>query len=368
MNKELISEKQAIALIVYFILNSTLIFPTALEAGRDLWIAIALSLAFSIVIISMYARILSIYSGKNLFDILEITFGKFIGRTISLIYIWFAIHLAAMVLRDFGEMFGTIIIPDTPQTIILLVISILTVWSVKEGIELLGRLSIETISFMLILLFSIVLILIPKIQINNIRPILENGSGPVIKGMLSAFAFPFGEIVIFTMILDSLNNKKKIYRVYLLGLIIGGAIIFITELNNLLIIGIEAYSSMYFPVYTVVRRAEIGNAFERIEMVGSIIVVLAGFIKIAVCTLGASKGIAKVFGYKNYRFLVTPITLLITNLAYIQFTGLIELSIWTSKYWTYYALVFQIILPIIIWIGVEIKGRSIKSNGGARGV
>ncbi len=364
MSKESISGKESIALIVYFILNSALIFPTAVEAGRDLWIAIAVAMVPAFIMALVYGRILAVFPGKDLFDILDTIFGKIVGRAFSILYIWFAIQLASLVLRDFGEFFGDIIIGDTPMAVILTFFSIVVIFVLKEGIEVMGRFSLQSIMIVIAIILGYILVLISKYNIDNIRPIMENGFFPIMKGAFSSFAFPFGEIVIFTMILSSLGNNESIYKVYVWGLLAGGAIIFITELNHILVIGIDMYESLYFPPYTVVRRAGIGDVFQRFEMIGNFIVVPAGLVKASVCMLGASKGVAKVFDLKDYRPLVVPLTLLMTNLAYFSFNSIMDLSVFSGKYWPYYAVIFQVILPIIILIGAEIRRGKTKSIGG----
>ena len=41
----------------------------------------------------MFSKILYLYPGKDIFDILQIVMGKFIEKTISLLMIWFAFNL-----------------------------------------------------------------------------------------------------------------------------------------------------------------------------------------------------------------------------------------------------------------------------------
>lgn len=57
--------------------------------------------------------------------------------------------------------------------------------------------------------------LIPKMELSNTQPILYDGLRPLMKGSFQAFSFPFGEIVLFTMILSSLKSKTASYRVYI---------------------------------------------------------------------------------------------------------------------------------------------------------
>ncbi len=139
MNKEVISNKQGICLIILFITGSTFVVGIGSKAENDSWLAIILSTLFAFPILMIYARLLSLFPQKDLFDILEIIFGKFIGKFISILYIWFSLHLGTLVLRNFGEFIGTISLSKTPMIIPMIFIIFLSTWIIKGGIELLGR-------------------------------------------------------------------------------------------------------------------------------------------------------------------------------------------------------------------------------------
>lgn len=362
MNREVISSKQGIFMIVLFILNGSLMLPTAIEAKKDLWIAILLSLALSIPIIYIYSNILSTFPGKDLFDILEYTFGKFFGKLFSLAYIWFAFHLASIILRDFGEYFLSAALPETPIIIMVITPTILCIWIVKEGIEVFGRLASLLIVIIFIIIFILAGLLISEINLDNIRPILADGIKPVIKGAYSTFTFPFAETIIFTMVLSSLDNKKGYFKVYLIGLLIGGLILFSTSFIEISTLGINWYSSLYFPGYEILTMIEVGELLNRIEIIGGLVFSVVTFIKLSICFLGATKGIAKLFNYKDYRFIVTPIALLLLNSSMIIYDSIMELVEWTSEIWPYYAIPFQIIIPIIIFIILKIKKNYVGFN------
>ena len=86
MNKEVISDKQGICLVILFIAGETLAMQTAPAAGSDLWLAILLAIVTSIPLLLVYSRILSLFHGKGLFDILECLFGRILGKFLSLIF------------------------------------------------------------------------------------------------------------------------------------------------------------------------------------------------------------------------------------------------------------------------------------------
>ena len=80
MKNEVISERQATIIIILFIIGSTFLTGSGGQAKQDAWIAIIIAMTWSIILLLMFSRILSLYPGKDLFDILEIVMGKFIGK------------------------------------------------------------------------------------------------------------------------------------------------------------------------------------------------------------------------------------------------------------------------------------------------
>ena len=114
MKNENISERQGIILITLFIIGSTFLIGSGGAAKQDAWIAVIIAILCSIILLLMYSRILSLYPGKDLFDILQIVMGKFTGKIISTLMIWFAFHLGALVLRNLSEFTNILIFADTP--------------------------------------------------------------------------------------------------------------------------------------------------------------------------------------------------------------------------------------------------------------
>ncbi len=89
---------------------------------------------------------------------------------------------------------------------------------------------------------------------------------------------------------------------------------------------------------------------------------LCCYIKISICLLAATKGVSKLFGSKDYRFLVTPLGLLMANLSYLIYGNIMEMFEWAQEIWPYYAFPFQVVFPLIILIAVEVKAKLKKGN------
>lgn len=360
MNKEIISDQQAISLIVMYFLAEASTLVMGLEGGKDLWLAIIMGIFMALPMMIIYSGLNHIFSGKNLFDIIEFCFGKFIGKGIILLFTCHIFHLAAIVLGDFGGFVTTISLPETPMIVPIILESILVIWIVKEGIEVAGRWAAFFLPFVIFGILTVILLLIPQMHINNILPALTTDIKPIVKGAFGVFSIPLSEAIVFTMVFSNFKTEKSSYKIYIHGLLIGGILIFAISLTNILVLGVDIASALYFPSYALVARLNIADFLQRLEAISAIIFILGGFIKVSILLLAATKGLTKFFGYTDYRFMVTPIALLACNLSYFEFDSIMHYDNFNKIIYPYYSFPFQVILPIMILVTAVIKKKRLK--------
>lgn len=360
MRNEQITNKEGIYLVIEFIIGSSLILGIGIDAKNDAWLAGFVGLLMAIPMILIYSRILSLFYGKDLFDILNTVFGRIFGSFIAILYIWYAFHLGALVLRNFGEFTNTVAMPETPMIVPIAGLGLLGIIAARLGIEVLVR---TTAFFFPILFFILVIVQIfglVQLDFNYLRPVLGNGLGPVIKGGFASFAFPFAETVLFLGVFNSLKSKKSVYKVYLWGVLIAAFIIIVITIRNITVLG-SLRASFYFPSYEAVSKINIGDIIQRVEVTVSIVFIFGAFVKSSICLLVTCVGIGKLFRLNNYRNIVIQTGILMCCLAYIVYENTMQMSYWAFKVYQYYAFPMQVILPVILWIFCEIKSRKMKS-------
>lgn len=360
MRKETISFVEGFSMLTLFIMGSTLILGAAPEAKRDKWIAIIIATLVSIIIVSAYSKIATTFPGKTIFDIFELLLGKIFGKILTILYIWYFLHLGSLVMRNFGEFMNVLAMPETPIFISIICIGVLCIWVVKSGIEVLARTSkvlfITCIAVIIIIQFCT----IPILDISNIKPIVENGWIPIIDGAFSTISFPYAESIVFMGALYCIEKKNLVYKVYISSVIIAGIFILVIALRNLFVLGESVVEGLYFPAYLAVSKINIGDFIQRVEGSVSIVFAAGVFVKISLCLLAASNGIAKLFNLKDYRSVVIQTGLIMSYLAYFVYDSIMEMSYWATKIYKYYAFPFQIIIPLIMLIVIEIKVKRNK--------
>lgn len=362
MGKEIITQKQSIAMMISFILGSTLVLGTGAEAKQDVWLAILLAMLITVPIYLVYSKLMSDFPGTGLYGILITVFGNIFGRIMAVPFIWFAFHIGALVMRNFTEFIEIVSLQETPQYIIAVFMIVLCIWAVREGLEVLGRWTSIMLPIIIFAILIITFLLVNLLNFEYFKPVLYNGFKPVAKSAFSVFAFPFAEVVIFTAILDKLRPGSSTYKVYLKSLLIGGAIILLVSVRSLLSLGVANVSILHFSSYASVRLINIGNFLQRIEVSVTIVFFFAGFVKISACLYAASTGAARVLNIQNYRNIVAPIGLLMMIFSIIMYKSTAEMFDWAMEIYKYYAFAFEVALPLFILITAEIKILLKKRN------
>lgn len=360
MDKELITTKQGIFMMILFLFGSAVVVGVGGQAKQDAWLAVIFGLVIAIPILFVYCSLLELFPGQDLFDILISLFGKSIGKIIILLFSWYALHLGALVVRNFTEFIHIVSLTQTPQFVLVMFFGIITIYMVKSGVEVMGRWSEFVLPFILLTIFINIALAAKDFDFVNLKPVLYDGISPLIKPSYGVFSFPFAETILFTAILSSLNKQKNQKKVYLMSILVAGFTLLAATLRNILVLGAEQASVQFFPSFTAVRLIHIGEIIERIEISVATIFLLSGIIKLSVCLLFASKGISKLFDFKDYRTITTPVALLMLTLACIIYKSANEMVEWIKIY-PYYASLFQVILPVSIFFYAKIK-LSLDSN------
>ncbi|SET40683.1 spore germination protein KB [Natronincola peptidivorans] len=360
MGKQLITTKQAISILIFFLLGTALVLTPGAEAKQDVWIVLLLAMAAALPMYFIYGRILYLFPDKDLYSIANQLFGAVLGRMITLFYIWYAIHLGALIFRNFSEFVQIVTFINTPQTVTIIAAGVTIIVFCKSGIEAIGRWASFMLPVILILFLNNMIFSIPNMNIDHLKPVLFEGMEPVMGSVFTVLSFPFLEAVLFIGVFNTLKEKEKIYKVFFIGLLISGLLGLGTNLRNLLTMGVDLVQITYFPTYTATKLIGIGELLERTEITIAVALSFFGLIKVSICVLVASKGIASFFSLSDHKSVIVPVTLVMMSLASLLYGNVMEMFDWAINIYRYYAIPFQFILPLLIYAAAELRVR--RSN------
>lgn len=318
MEKAKISAYQLFILIVLFELGSALLVPIAIEAKQDAWLAILIGMVGGFGLYLVYHGLYSYYPDIPPTEYLQKIMGSFLGKILAFIYVLYFIYLSARVLRDFGEMLITSFYWDTPLFILNTLMALLVIYTVRKGIEVLARTSELLFVLILLLGISVLFLIIVSgiIQISNLTPVLEEGIRPVLKTTFTqTIYFPFGEVIIFTMILPYLNRPEKVRRIGLLAIGCSGLILASAMAINVSVLGVNNITRSPFPLLSTIQTIEVAGFLERLDVYFILITVIGVFFKMCVFFYASIVGTANLFKVKESARLAFPLGLAILILS-----------------------------------------------------
>ncbi len=356
MRKDPITFTQSVFTLVLFIFGSSVVLGVSGVAKQDAWVSLITATAMMVPLMLVYARIMRLYPETDLFDILEILFGKIIGKVLIALITWYALHLCSLVVRNFTEFMQIVAFPETPQLPMMISLILVTAYLAISGVNVLGKWSM--IMFPIVVLTVILTIVMATVDLDftNIQPILANGFQKILSGGYQILTFPFAETVLFLGVAGSVRKEINPYKIYGTAVLTGSLILLLIILRNILILGGPMISASYFPSYTTARILHVSDFLTRVEGTITMNFLLSGIVKITLCLIVAAKGISKLFAIDDYKQMIMPTSMMVVALCAIVYTSAMEMFGFIV-YYQVYAIPFQLFIPAAVWITAEIRNK-----------
>ena len=309
MEKAKISVIQLFALMFIFDLGTALIVSYGIPARKDAWLAILLGMGEGIILFFIYYMLFRQYPTLPLTGYVRKIFGKYLGWIIGLLYCLFFLYIAARNVRDFGDLIVSSILAETPLLAITLSFVLVICYVIYLGIEVIGR----TAEVFIVILFllgaggNFFVLVSGDVDFHRIRPFLEHGWKPVLTTAFPpVVSFPFGEMIVFSMILPYLNRPKLVKNVWLLSMISSGLILSWTAALNLAVLGLDVMERSVFPTLATIGKVNLFDFIERLDAIVVFTLLVTVFFKVSIFLYGAVLGIADLFKLKSHKQIIFP--------------------------------------------------------------
>jgi len=100
-------------------------------------LAILVGLLIAWLVVNLSLR----FPGKTLFQCPEAILGKWPGKVVALLYIWFYIHINSEIIREYGSFLVSAFMPETPMIVFEILIVAIAAYAVRNGLEVFTRVS-----------------------------------------------------------------------------------------------------------------------------------------------------------------------------------------------------------------------------------
>jgi spore germination protein KB len=356
MKTQGISQRQAGAVAALFLLGNCLIFGVNTASGRDTWIALLAAAALSIPVLCVYARLLSLYPGRGFFEIAETLLGRVLGAVFTVLLIWFALHSAAYLMRSVMEFIFVNVLPSPPFMLFTGAFALTGVYLLRRGSEAVGKWAVVGFALTVLCVGFGFVFSMREMDFRAFLPVLRRPAGDVLRGAGQIMAFPFLQSVLLLPFLARRNGIKP-RRALLSGLLAASAVMLLIVVQQLALLGEHPMQSALFPSYAASKIIRAGSFLSRLEKMISGYLLVAGLTHLAVCLNAASRGLARLFRIGEPAGLIAPAALCATALSWFVAADLPDLKAFQGVF-PYYAVLFELAIPLILWILAEIRCRA----------
>ena len=367
MVKENISLTQLFVLIFNFLLGSAIVIGIGKDAMQDAWIAIFLMTFIGIGLMYLYYSINGFLPNKNLFEILEYCFTRPISILLSLGYVIYFLYATTRVIRTFGEMITTAILPNTPIEVITLSIVLVMAYILYLGIEVLARVSEIFTPYTVLFIILLLIFLLPNIEVHISTTNPRRWNKTNFKVDVSTYAhISLWRIDCFYRSFTSVNKLRKGKKISFIAVFTTGIFLVISTILVIITAGADVFQYSDFPMLSAARLVSIGHFLERIDVIVVFIMTLGVITKASVYVYCGLKGMEYIFRLP-YRYFAIPISMLVSCFSILIAVNYGDhLKTLKSPILIYFQIIMQLIIPITTII--ILKWKTKKNNSAQNGV
>ncbi len=326
---------------------------------NDSWFVVAAGIVVCLPILLTYIGLAKMYPGKNLVEINDLAFGKVLGKVATFFHISFFLTLAALNLRDLSLFVKQTVMDKTPDIVLSAVCMLVSAMAVRHGLKVVTRFAFLFIAISITVLSSSLLFASPQMDLNNFLPMLQMPASKYVQGINIVLSIPFGELVVFLMILPYVRGKQKpISRYFLGGFLLGSVLFLVVVLRDTAVLG-NTLSLFALPAFETLRLVTLFGSLSRLEILFAVVLIILLFFKISLLHYVTALAAAQVFKMKSYKPLVLAIGILMIGYGFTLYPSSIQHASTGQETAIILWQVFEFILPLLaLVVGKIRKGKT----------
>ncbi|SDH89655.1 GerAB/ArcD/ProY family transporter [Desulfosporosinus hippei] len=355
LEKGQISSAQLFFLVNCFIQGALLPLNFAYPISKhDTWLAVIAAMIIGSVIALVYISLAGLFPGQNLVQINDLIYGPYLGKFISLQYILFFLMTLSGYLWFISDFVLTFIMPETPISSIMIMFSFICAWAVRQGIEVITRMSVVFSVIPASIVFITFALLLKDMEFTNLLPLFESPPGDLFQSTHIIMHISFSQVLVFLMVIPYVNKQGPSKTPILLGMLSGGMVILVSSIRNIAALG-PLSGIVTSPSLEAVRLINIGKILTRLEILVAMAEILLLFIISCVFYYATVLGLAHISKLRTYVPLVVPIGILSIILSLLSYESRMQVSHSIMYITPIVSLYFYIVLPFMSLIVAKLR-------------
>ena len=331
------------------------------------WAAFMVSILPTALLCYMYLYIIK-QSTRPFPATLEEHLGRVLGKSIGFLYILVFLFITVFSLTYFTSLISSSIVPDTPLSVYIGAMLLVSYYALKTGLENTARVIEVIILYAFIAVPLLILLSIwQSHDFKSLVPIFDVSLPELGATVLYAFVYSGELIAVLTLAFFS-NDRKRISRPVNWTLAVYSTLMILTTAAILMDLGPNYVNHVSFPTFKLIRSIKISDFIQNIDIIFISVFILGIFTGTTVKWFLTCFSIQQVFGLRDYRFLAGPSSILIGIGALMTGKNIIAIQMIVHHVLPYIYGIFFVLIPLILFLVVLFKpipdtGTSTPSAG-----
>ncbi|MGR3762898.1 GerAB/ArcD/ProY family transporter [Rossellomorea sp. NS-SX7] len=365
MNRVSISVLELCSMMLLFLTGSTIVVGLNFGAREDSVLAVVIEISFGIVLFYFYLLLVKRSSWKEFVPLLEMGFGSLPAKLIAIVFSFYFLYIAARVMNDFAFFTTQFLYPNAPKWIASISFLIVVGYCIMLGIEAVARSAFILMVFLLMITGGLWLLgfFSEEFQATYLLPLFSQGWEPIKKMIFpTGLTFPYGELVVFLVLLPLCNNKDKLHTCVWIPIVTAGLIIMVTMELIIGILHAPFANTYYFPFAKAMELVTYLGIVEHLEIFTYLLLLGGGFMKVAIFIYAAQAVLTQLFKLNQKSWHVIVLMAAVYLLSLHRSGDIAEHLHVGLKLVPYYLHIpIQFVLPLLLGIVVFIRTRKNKA-------
>lgn len=353
-----ISSRQFTILIVLGVIGDTiLVVPTmaAAYAKQDAWLSMLLAFALGLATGGMYGMLANRLRGQSLVAGARQRLGAWFGGAAGLLVLFQFYMCILTLLNEMSQFMTTQMMPETPVNAIMILFLAVVIIAYRYGVEAFARMGEMLIPAFFALFVTLVVLLLPQVELPHLQPVAANGVLPIVQGAFPLYCAAFAEMLVIFMLVPHVEAKNGLLKPIFKGFAAGGVVIFIVMLLCVLVLGPNLMETKYYPTFVLAQKISVGDFLERLEAVLTFLWVITVFFKTLLLFYALTTGLSQLFRLKESRMLTIPLAMILLVSTVAVTPSITVYNDILLRYYFWFDLTFCVLLPALIWAALAIR-------------
>lgn len=328
-------------------------------ADLDAWFCYIGPIIFALGVCFLLYKLAVIYPGKNIFEITKLALGNVIGSIINMMLILYFWMLLCRDIRGLTFFLKTIVLPRTPDEVLIYTLIILVIYYGQTSFEVALRVNDIVFPFFIAGLVLLPILISNEFTVTAMFPMFIESATDLLASNFVALS-AYGDILIIGAFLHMLTSARQVHTGLRYGVLISGISLTVFMFLIVSVLGTNLGGRALFPSYTMIQQIHLTDFMDRVEVALFSVWLPAFMIKIVAIYLAMLNGLTSFFKKNQYQLFNKSFSWLMFLTVLMGIKTVIELQTFSAFVNTFITLLLVYPLLVLLLLFAKRK-KKIKS-------